>query len=85
MSEKPSSLKSPVPIACQARPGIGADGPAADKRVAVHFPDRDLAAALSHLASKGRPTAMGRSAKVLELLIQARGAEVSNDQQKWFL
>ncbi len=44
MSEWPSPLKSPVPIAFQLGPGIGADAAAADQFVPVHFPDRDLAA-----------------------------------------
>ena len=30
-----------------SRPGIGADGAAANEFVPVHFPDRDLAAALA--------------------------------------
>ncbi len=43
MSEKPSWLKSPVPIACQLGPGLGVT--ARRRYLSVHFPDRDLAGA----------------------------------------
>ena len=36
-------MKSPVPIACQAGPGLGRHGPAAGLGVPVHLPDRGLA------------------------------------------
>ena len=41
MSEWPSPLKSPVPIAFQLGPGLG-PRPAADHVGPVHFPDRGL-------------------------------------------
>ena len=43
MSEWPSSLKSPVPIAFQLGPGLGPTSSAADFVGPVHFPDRGLA------------------------------------------
>src|SRR5580704_969725 len=46
MSEEPSLLKSPVPMAFQDGPGLGlTDPPPAKVFPPVHFPDRDLAAA----------------------------------------
>ena len=38
MSEWPSPLKSPVPIACQAGPGLGLTGSAADHSCSRSFP-----------------------------------------------
>ncbi len=37
MSEKPSPLKSPVPMAFQLGPGLGVNGPTADQAGPVHF------------------------------------------------
>ena len=44
MSEWPSPLKSPVPIAFQLGPGLATSCRLADYGVPVHFPDRGLAA-----------------------------------------
>ena len=45
MSEKPSLVEIAGSDRLPARPGIGAHRPAADQRVPVHLPDRDLAGA----------------------------------------